>query len=373
VVLLVSAGLLIRSFVELTRVNPGFVPEQAVSFRVMLQGPAFAEDTAIWNTTDAILTRLEALPGVTSAAAAGELPLSGLGSMLSFEVVGAPPPPPNVNAEIAAFGVSPEYVRALGAALLRGRQLTDADNRAGAPPVALINEAAVARWFPDGDPLGERVNVNQEYEIVGVIADVRQQGLREAVAPQLFAPLVHMTRRGVQFVVRGQGDMVALGGAIRRAVGEVNPSVPVSEFAPLESLVSQSVARPRFYTTVLTIFAASALVLAAVGLFGVLSYTVVQRSREIGVRLALGAERTHVIRMVLGSAMRLVGMGLAIGLVGTLIAGRVLESQLFGVSSSDVPTLSAVACILLLAALAASYLPARRASSLDPGVVLREG
>jgi putative ABC transport system permease protein len=373
VVLLVSAGLLIGSFVELTRVNPGFIPEQAASFRVMLQGPAFSEDSALLQTTDAILARLQALPGVTSVAAAGELPLSGLGSMLTFEVVGAPPPPANVNAEIAAFGVSPQYVRALGATLLRGRPLTDADNHAGAPPVALVNQAAVARWFPDGDPLGERVIVNQEYEIVGVIADVRQEGLREAVAPQLLAPLVHMPRRGVQFIIRGQGDMVALGGAVRHAVSEVSPALPVSEYAPLEALVSQSVARPRFYTTVLTIFAASALLLAAVGLFGVLSYTVLQRSREIGVRLALGAGSAQVTRMVLASALRLVGLGLALGIAGALVSGRVLESQLYGVGRADPRTLVGVTALLLLTALAASYLPARRASSLDPGVVLREG
>lgn len=373
VVLLVSAGLLIRSFVEITRVSPGFVPDHAVSFRVMLQGPAFSEDAALLKTTGAIVARLQALPGVTSVAAAGELPLSGLGSMLSFEVVGAPPPPPNVNAEIAAFGVSPQYVRALGATLLRGRPLTDADNHAGAPPVALINEAAVARWFPGRDPLGKRVVVNQEYEIVGVMADVRQEGLREAVAPQLVAPLAHLPRRGVQVIVRGPGDMVALGGAIRRAVAEVSPALPVSQFAPLEDLVTQSVARPRFYTTVLTIFAASALLLAAVGLFGVLSYTVLQRSREIGVRLALGAERAQVIAMIVGSALRLVGLGLALGIAGAVLSGRVLESQLYGVGRSDLLTLVSVAAILLLTTLAASYLPARRASSVDPGVVLREG
>jgi putative ABC transport system permease protein len=373
VVLLVSAGLLIRSFVELTRVNPGFVAEQAVSFRVMLQGPAYAEDEAIHRTTDAILSKLRALPGVSSAAAAGELPLSGLGSVLGFAVVGAPPPPANVNAEIAAFGVSPQYLPAIGATLLRGRPLTDADSQPGARPVALVNEAAVARWFPDGDPIGDRVIVNQEYEVVGVIADVRQEGLREAAAPQLMAPLVHLPRRGVQFIVRGAGDMTALGGTVRRVVSEVSPALPVSEYAPLDALVSQSVARPRFYTAVLSIFAASALLLAAVGLFGVLSYTVLQRSREIGVRLALGAERGQVIRMILGSALRLVGLGLAIGVAGAIVSGRVFESQLYGVGRSDVLTFATVAALLLLTALAAGFLPARRASSLDPGVVLRDG
>ena len=159
----------------------------------------------------------------------------------------------------------------------------------------------------------------------------------------------------------------------RHAIGEVDRSLPISEFAPLDQLVAASVARPRFYTTLLAVFAASALLLAAVGLFGVLSYSVLQRSREIGVRLALGARASQVTRMVVGSALRLVGLGLAIGVIGALAAGQVIRSQLFGVQPTDPLTLGAVAAVLVGTALAASYLPARRASSLDPGKVLREG
>jgi predicted permease len=373
VVLLVAAGLLIRSFVELGRVDPGFIPDRAVSMRVMLQGPAFAEDPAILGRVRAIVDRLQTLPGVTAVAATSELPLSGLGVMLSFNVVGAPPPPANVNAEIAAVGITPEYLRAVGASLLRGRGLTADDNRADAPPVALINEAAVERWFPAGDPLGKRVEVNTTYEVVGVVRDLRQDGLREAVQPQLYAPFALMPTRSVKYVVRGTGDVAALAGAVRHAIGAIDSSLPISEFAPLDQLVDASVARPRFYTTLLAVFAASALLLAAVGLFGVLSYSVLQRSREIGVRLALGARASQVTRMVVGSALRLVGLGLAIGVIGALAAGQVIRSQLFGVQPTDPVTLGAVAAVLVATALAASYLPARRASTLDPGTVLREG
>ena len=373
VVLLVGAGLLVRSFVELTRVDPGFVPEQAVSFRAMLQGPAFAERESVVRTTDAIVERLRALPGVTTAAAVTELPLTGPGILLTFAVVGAPPPPANVNAEIAVVGVTPDYLRALGATLKRGRGLAESDHAAGAPRVAVINDAGVERWFAGADPIGKRVQIDDEYEVVGVMSDIRQQGLREPVLPQVFVPFAQLPARGVQFVLRGTGEVAALAPAVRRAVAEVNPQVPVSEFARLDRLVSQSVARPRFYTTLLAVFAGVALLLAAVGLFGVLSYAVLQRSREIGVRLALGARASQVTGMVVGSALRLVGFGLALGVAGALAFGRVLQSQLYGVGVADPLTLAGVAAALVATGLLASYLPARRASSLDPGTVLREG
>ena len=223
------------------------------------------------------------------------------------------------------------------------------------------------------DPLGKRVDANGEYEIVGVVSDIRQHDLREPAAPQVFVPFQRMPTRSVKFVVRGGGEVAALGGAIRRAIGEVDPTVPVSEFAPLDAVVSQSTARPRFFTALLSVFAATALVLASVGLFGVLSYSVAQRTREIGVRLALGAKTRQVTGMVVTSALRLVGLGLGLGVILALGAGRVLRSQLFGVEPTDLVTIAVVATVLALAALAASYLPARRAASLDPGVVLREG
>jgi predicted permease len=373
VVLLVSAGLLVRSFIEMTRVHPGFEPDQAVSFRVMLQGTQFRDREAVARAADAMVARLESLPGVTAAAATGELPLSGLGNLVGFAVVGAPPPPPNVNAEIAAIGVTPAYLRALGATLLRGRPIEARDNSAAAPPVALINEAGVSKWFAGGDPIGKRVDANGEYEIVGVVSDIRQREVREPVAPQVMVPFRRMPARAVEFVVRGTGDVTALGGAIRRAISDVDPAVPVSEFAPLEAVVATSMARPRFFTTLLSVFAAAALVLAAVGLFGVLSYSVVQRTREIGVRLALGAKTWQVTGMIVGSALRLVGTGLVLGVVAALATARVLRSQLFGVEVTDVLTIGMIAAVLALAALAASYLPARRAASLDPGAVLREG
>jgi len=372
VVLLVGAGLLVRSFSALTRVDAGFVPDHAVSFRVTFQGPAYAERPAFVGRTGLILERLRGLPGVTAVAATSELPLGGRGSMIGFAVVGAPPPPDNVNAEIAAVGVTPDYIRAIGGAVLQGRGLTADDDRADAAPVALVNEAAVRQWFPDGSAVGKRVDADTTREIVGVIADVRQEGMGQPALPQIYAPMATMPSRSVRVVVRSTSDTAAISSAIRHAVADVDRALPVAELAPLETLIATSLARPRFYTTVLTAFAASALLLAAVGLFGVLSYSVLQRRREIGVRLALGARGAQVTRMVVGAALQLVGLGVAIGLLAALAAGRVLERQLFEVRPADPVTLGLVAAVLVATGIAASYLPARRASSLDPGTVLRE-
>jgi len=373
VVLLVGAGLLVRSLGELAKVNPGFVPDRALSLRVLLQGPAYAEPAVQLQRVKAIGDRLRQLPGVTVAAAAGELPLSGRGSMLSFAVVGAPPPPANVNAEIAAVGIEPDYLRAIGATVLRGRGLTADDNRPEAAPVALINEAAVRLWFPAGNPVGAHVEVDTTYEVVGVIADVRQEGLSEPAMPQLYMPFARMPARSAKFVIRSAGDVQSLAASVRPAIAEVDGSLPVSEVASLDRLVAASVARPRFYTSVLAVFATSALLLAAVGLFGVLSYSVLQRAREIGVRMALGARASQVIGMVVGSALRLVAVGLVLGAVAAFGAGTILRSQLFGVTPADPVTMVAVGVVLGATALVASYLPAHRAASLDPGTVLREG
>ena len=239
--------------------------------------------------------------------------------------------------------------------------------------MAIINEAAVRLWFPDGNPVGARVEVNTTYEIVGIVADIRQEGLSEPAMPQLYAPFALMPGRSVKFVIRSTGDTSALAASVRPAIAEVDGSIPVSEVEGLDRLVAASVARPRFFTSVLAVFAASALLLAAVGLFGVLSYTVLQRSREIGVRIALGARASQVTGMVVGSALRLVAIGLALGVIAAFVAGSILRTQLFGVTPSDPVTLLAVGGVLTGTALLASYLPARRAASLDPGTVLREG
>jgi len=372
VVLLMGAGLLIRSFVQMTRVSPGFDAEQAMAFRITLQGDEYARAQQIRDRVVEFEDRLRTLPGVTSVAATTALPLSGLGSLVDFRVVGAPPPPPNINREIGIASITPQYFMTIGAPLRRGRGLTDYD-RAGAPEVAIINEAAVRRWFPDRDPIGQQVEMSGVgREVVGVVADVRQRHPGTPVAPQLFTPYAQRTTRTVRMVVRSAGDPLALAPSIRAEIRRLDPNLALTDFTPLEQLIAGSVARPRFYTALLALFAGVALALAATGIFGVMSYAVAQRSREISIRMALGARADQVLGMIVGRAIALAAAGAILGIAGAAALGRVIQNQLFGVGILDPLTLGVVIVVLIGSAAAASFLPARRAAALDPANALRE-
>ena len=372
VVLLTGAGLLIRSFVHLTRVQPGFEPGHAMAFRIPMQGDAYQRPEQIRSRMAQFDDRLRALPGVTAVAATTVLPLSGLSAILGFSVEGAPPPPPNVNAEIAVASVTPDYFRAIGAQLLRGRVFTDQDHTT-APPVVVINEAAVRRWFPEQDPLGKRVNIGgPPREVVGIVRDVLQSNPGEPAAPQLFAPYAQRTARTVRIVVRTTGEPLALAGAIRAQIRALDADLAIGDFVPLADLVTRSVAQPRFYTSLLTLFAAVALGLAGTGMFGVMSYMVAQRAREISIRIALGAYVGDVLRMIVGRAVALAGLGALIGISASLAVGRVIQEQLFGVRLLDPVTIGSVTLLLIAIAALASFLPARRAAGLDPAMALRD-
>jgi predicted permease len=372
VMLLTGAGLLIRSLIRLTQVDPGFRVEQAMAFRVALQGQKYRQDEAARARVSEFETRFRAIPGVTSVAATTVLPLSGRGAMLGFAVEGAPPPPPNVNAEIAVASVTPEYFRTIGTVLKRGRPLSDQD-RTDAPLVAIMNDAAVRRWFPDQDPLGKYVLLNDtRREIVGIVADVFQRDASQPAVPQLFVPYAQRTTRTLRIVIRTQGDPVLQAAAIRGEIRALDPDLAITDFTPLTQLVTRSIARPRFYTSLLTLFAAVALALAATGVFGVMSYAVAQRSREISIRMALGAHTGDVLRMIVGRALLLSAIGVVLGIGGALALGRVIQGQLFGVSLLDPLTLAVVALVLTLSAAAASFLPAWRAARVDPAGALRQ-
>ena len=370
VVLLTGSGLLIRSFMELTRVNPGFEPGGAVAVRLSLQGDLYARAEQIRNRVIEIEERLRALPGVTAVAATSSLPFSG-GAMWDFAIENAPPPPPDVNQEILIAIVTPDYFRAIGAPLQRGRVL-DARDHADAPQVGLLNEAAVKKWFPNQDPIGRRVISGRPLEIVGVVGDVLQRNPGQPAMAQLFLAHTQRTTRTVQVVVRGTGDPLARAGAIREQIRAVDPNLPLAEITPLDQVVARSIARPRFYTSLLTLFAAVALALAATGIFGVMSYTVAQRAREISIRMALGARTIDVLRAIVGHAMVLAGIGVALGIVGAIALGRVIRNQLFGVGLFDPLTLAAVIVVLFGSAAMASLLPARRAAGVDPATAFRQ-
>jgi len=373
VILLTGAGLLIRSFIALTQVNPGFQPGGAITLRVTLQGAEYATADQVRNRVDQLLTRVRELPQVTAVGVGSILPLGGLGALNDFAVEGAPPPPPDVNQEIAVAGASPDYFKAIGAPLIRGRVFTDLD-QPKSPSVVLLNEAAAKKWFPNQDPIGRKVLSSSPTprEVVGIVGNVLQRTPGEPAVAQMFLPYAQRTGRTIRLIVRTNGDPMAMASAVREQVRALDPNLPLAEATPLADVVSRSVARPRFYTSLLTLFAAVALILSATGIFGVMSYAVAQQSKEIGIRMALGARAADVLRSVLGRAVGLAGLGVIAGIIAALGLGGFLRSQLFGVTIFDPATLGSVSAVLLLSAALASLLPATRAARIDPIRAFRE-
>jgi putative ABC transport system permease protein len=278
---------------------------------------------------------------------------------------GAPPPPPDVNQEIAVNSATPDYFKAIGAPLKRGRVFTALDH-AKAPAVALINEAGVRKWFPDQDPIGRRVLSGGPREIVGVVGDVLQRTPGQPAIPQLFLPYTQRTGRTVRFVIRADGDPLALAPAVGEQIRALDPNLPIAQVIPLADMVTRSVARPRFYMSLLTLFAAVALALSATGIFGVMSYAVAQQSKEIGIRMALGARAIDVLTSVVGRALALAGLGVMVGVAAALVLGGIIRNQLFGVTVFDPATLATVIVVLMASAAMASLWPASRAARIDP-------
>jgi predicted permease len=357
----------------LTQADLGFRPDQLLSFRVSLPRERYRDDGAVLARVGDMLDRVRGLPGVTSTGATNVMPLGGLGSMVGFAVEGAAPPPPNVNPEIALAVVTPDYLRTIGAPLRRGRHLS-AHDHAASPRVAVANEAAVRRWFPDQDPLGRHVNTNGvSREIVGVVADIAQRSAADPPIPSLFVPLAQHSTRSIRVVARTSGDPARVAAAISPVIRALDRDLAVADLAPVTDVVGQSLARPRFYAVLLTLFAAAALTLAATGIFGVVNYAVTQRTREISIRMALGARSDAIVGSIVRRAVRLALIGASCGLVAAFMLTRVLQGQLFGVSQLDPLTFGATLVVLLVSAALAAFLPARRAAGLDPAMALREG
>ncbi len=377
VMLLAGAGLLIRSFVRLQSVDPGFRTEGALSFTLSLPDAAYRGEPQRAAFYERLQERLAALPGVREAAAVSELPMGGSARFLTFAVEGADPVQPGREPASQILRATPGYFRAMGIPVERGRAIAPQD-RAGAPRVMVMNREAARRFFPGRDPVGRRIllalgadTATVSWEVVGVVGDVRQFGMNEDAQPAMYFPQAQAPEGSMGVVLRTAVAPLSVAGAVRREVQELDPDLPVNDLQPLEQLTAESVSQPRFYMLLLTIFAGVALALAAIGIFGVISYGVAQRTREIGVRVALGADPASVLRIVVGGALGLAGLGVGIGLLGALAGTRVLAGLLFGVTATDPATYAGVAALLLGVAALASWLPARAATRVDPAIALR--
>jgi putative ABC transport system permease protein len=378
VVLLVSAGLLIRSFQLLRKVEPGFNPENALTMRMVLPFPKYAKQETRRAFYDEVLRRVEETPGVEAAGMITFLPLSFSGMNFSFSVEGRPGPS-DMNLPFALFRVvSPDYFRAMGIPLQRGRYFETHDSP-DSTPVVLINRRMAEQNWPGEDAIGKRVKVgpadspNAWLTVVGVVGDVRQTGLYEQKL-EFYVPYMQERRSFMaprDLVVRTKADPGVIAAAVRQAVWAVDKDQPVSNVRTLDQVFSAAISQERFQALMLGLFAALALVLACVGLYGVISYSVVQRTHEIGVRMALGAQPVDVLRLVIRQGMLLTFAGLAIGIIAGTFATRVLTDMLFGVTPRDPLTFVGVPVLLLVVAFLACYVPARRATRIDPLIALR--
>ncbi len=385
IILLAGAGLMIRSFSRLMEVHPGFHPENTLIVQVPM--PSFLEAITSLNARKDIEARqaaqygelvvhIRALPGVTAAAMGSVQPLGAMEAHTRVGFEGDPNPKQDHGAQLRS--VSTDYFRAMGIALLKGRTFTEADS-AGAPEVAIVNDVLARRYWPQEDPIGKRVNMSglpsgPWLEVVGMTAGIRQRQLSDQPEPEIYRPYRQYLGPafGAVLAVRSTRDPSALAPAIRQIIRTKYPGQPIGEIRLMTDLVAESVGAPRFYTALLAIFAALAVLLASAGIYGIMSYSVAQRTKEVGIRMALGASRGRVLKLVLGEGLILALAGVVIGAAGAAALTRLIREQLYETSATDPGTFLAVSFALLVVALAAGYVPASRAANVDPMVALRE-
>ncbi len=377
-ILLAGAGLLLQSFLRLEQVDPGFRPDHVLTLRFNLPDRSYPKPVQIADFVSGLVERSAALPGIRSAAAVGPLPLGGGNMGTTFEIEGKPIAKsdlPSTDLKVS----TPGYFRTMGITLALGRDFSSGD-RLDSPPVAIVNRTFARQFFPGSDPIGRRIKPGISAlpgeppfrRIVGVVADVKHQELSEADGPEAYVPESQVPFASMTVVARTTGPPLAAASSLAAAVHAGDPTIPVFDVRTIDEYMSQAVARPRFNTVLLGLFAALALVLTAVGLYGVLSYSVSQRTHEIGIRRALGASDSAVYRLFVGHGMRLAALGLILGIAGAIMATRLLSTLLFRMEPFDFPTFAAVTLGLAFVSLAASWLPARRAAGIEPTVALRE-
>lgn len=375
VVLLVSAGLLLRSFVVMQRVDLGYRTEGVYLTGVTFGRARYPNPTQAAGAIEDVLTRLRANPAVRVAEATDLPPMTGGDQDITAIPVGTTPSagqPPSIWYRSVTLG----YLSSMKMRLVAGRGFT-ADDRKGAPPVGVINEEAARKFWPGENPLGRVLSTGRDPDapkltVIGVIASAHHDGANQPYKTELFLPFAQFPSRGGSLILQPSRDVASLAAAVRQTLHDVDPLLPVSSLEPLATRAGSAVALPRLYAMLVGLFAGAALLLAALGVYGVMAYAVTQRQREIGVRLALGAEPSGIRRMVLGEGGRLALVGLGLGFGGALLAGQLLGKLLFGVSPYDAPTLIVVPVVLGSVTVMASWLPARRAMRLDPVRAIRE-
>jgi predicted permease len=379
-VLLVGSGLLLKSFVRLQNVNPGFEPRNVLTMEISLPVAKYARGKPVADFYVEFLRRVEGLPGVEAAGLTTILPLSGDNSDSSFAIEGRDPMASGStypDEEIRA--VSPDYLKALKVPLIRGR-FFDQRDVADAPLVTIVNDALARKWFPGEDAVGKRITFSDTRKpdvkwitIVGIVGDIRHRGLDVEPKPEYYLPHGQNAYRGMILAVRSAQDPRALTSAIRGELRRLDPELPLANVRTLEGVASESIAPRRLSVTLLGVFAVMALLLASVGIYGVMSFLVVQRTHEIGVRMALGAQRSDVLRLVISRAAKLVAAGTGIGLLLGILSSSTLRALLYNVGAFDVTTFSGVTLALCLVSLLASYVPALRATRADPMIALGHG
>jgi putative ABC transport system permease protein len=379
--LLVGAGLMFRSFSQLRQVNPGFNPDHALTLRVSLPVPdgqiSEADQDRFVSFFDRTLTRLSALPGVTAAGATNIIPLDGNGTDRLIEIEGYVPRDQADMPDADNRQTTPGWFAAMGIPLVRGRLIEPADNKQAAR-VVVVNETFAKRFFTNSDAIGRRIRLGKltaEFPwatVVGVVGDVRGSALDAPPQPTMYWPVAqaHGTP-ALAIVIRTDGDPGALATAVRGAIAEIDAAQPIYDLQTLDDLVAKSLSQRSFTLALMLLFGVIALLLSAVGIYGVMAFAVTQRTQEIGVRMALGARATDVVKLIVGSGMSLAAIGVGIGLVGAFAITRLLSSLLFGVSPTDIATFGLVSVGLLMVAFLACYLPARRATKVDPLIALR--
>jgi predicted permease len=374
-VLLVGAGLLLRSLQRVSATALGFRPDHVLTARMRLPGSRYPSPLKQRQFVEALLERVTALPGVESAGATNGLPLGGYGEAAAIWLEGQPAPPMPKRPFVPVMGVTPDYFRAMGIALLNGRGFDGRDTDQ-TPLAAVVNDAFVRRFYPGGGALGKRIQMGvggaqQFIAIVGMVENVRHAGREKDPDPQIFVPQAQHPSPNLNLAIHTRNDPAALAAAVRSAVWSIDKEEPVYSVMTMESRISEAGVLRRVETLLLTGFGLLAMCLAAIGIYGVVSEAVNQRTREIGVRMALGADAANVVQMIMRRSLALTAVGIAAGVGASFYLTRFLESLLFGVKPTDVVTFLLAGVVLLAVALLAGYLPARRASRIDPAVVLR--